>query len=560
MHLAKRIVHRNEAEPLQRALKLVGWNEAARLTDAKIVWDVKTLADSPQQASDAPQPHQLVNYIPAMLHCCRKGVFALLLGRLRALLPPDAALADGRYVPVQFALPLQAAALAEHIKAASAAAKLRGKPAPTYIVKPDCGSQGDGIQLTTDPLKHSWDASKERVVQHYIGAPMLLDGLKFDLRLYVLVLGGGASGGGPRAYLYREGLARFAVDSYAPPSKDNLRNVHMHLTNYSLNKKAEGFKHNEEVDGGDDGSKRTVSSVFAALAAAGRIPHADALWSEIAHLVRRALGWLDPILRTARTPQPCFQVLGLDVLLDRKARPWLIELNDHPSFRIDLSWDEPGQYTMNGGSNSMPSPVDEAIKVPMLEDVLRVVGAARGLSTSRDRTNDSGGAAGTHFFEVRPDEDDEASLRILRRLARLFERHTPPSARREATDPRAAAQYASSDPFGVPGPRWRGPASPFAAFLQTVDLVQARGASGAATARGALARHDVELIVLSVCGKGGTMDVLTFSEACARVAVRRWPEEGSQSAALARLLELFPEEEVEQDENEEDDDDDLGDA
>ena len=75
-------------EERKRALKLVGWNEAARLTDAKIVWDVKTLADSPQQASDAPQPHQLVNYIPAMLHCCRKGVFALLLGRLRALLPP----------------------------------------------------------------------------------------------------------------------------------------------------------------------------------------------------------------------------------------------------------------------------------------------------------------------------------------------------------------------------------------------------------------------------------------------------------------------------------------
>ena len=41
----------------------------------------------------------------------------------------------------------------------------------------------------------------------------------------------------------------------------------MHLTNYSLNKKADGFKHSTAVDGGDDGSKRTVSSVFASLAA-----------------------------------------------------------------------------------------------------------------------------------------------------------------------------------------------------------------------------------------------------------------------------------------------------
>ena len=43
-----------------------------------------------------------------------------------------------------------------------------------------------------------------------------------------------------------------------------------------------------------------------------------------------------------------FQVLGFDVLLDSKARPWLLEMNDHPSFRIDLSFDEPGQYSIDG--------------------------------------------------------------------------------------------------------------------------------------------------------------------------------------------------------------------
>jgi hypothetical protein len=62
------------------------------------------------------------------------------------------------------------------------------------------------------------------------------------------------------------------------PARDNLRNVHMHLTNYSLNKKAEGFKHSDAADGGDDGSKRTVSSVFAALAAAGAIADVDTLY------------------------------------------------------------------------------------------------------------------------------------------------------------------------------------------------------------------------------------------------------------------------------------------
>ena len=206
-------------------------------------------------------------------------------------------------------------------------------------------------------------------MQEYVAQPLLLDGLKFDLRLYVLV----TSVVPLRAYLCHEGLARFAVSDYVAPSKDNIRDVHMHLTNYSLNKKAEGFKHSDAADGGDDGSKRTVSSVFAALKASGQVEDIDALWEEIGRLVGRSLAVLQPILSSARTDQPCFKVLGFDVLLDHRARPWLIEINDHPSLRIDLSWDEPGQYSMNG-LNSIPSPVDETIKVPMLTDALRIVG------------------------------------------------------------------------------------------------------------------------------------------------------------------------------------------
>ena len=112
----------------------------------------------------------------------------------------------------------------------------------------------------------------------------------------------------------------------------------MHLTNYSLNKKSENFKSNDEADGGDDGSKRTASSVFATLRAAGQISDVGALWDEIGCLVGRSLAALHPVLSTARTEQKCFQILGFDVLLDSKCRPWLVEINDHPSFRIDLSF------------------------------------------------------------------------------------------------------------------------------------------------------------------------------------------------------------------------------
>ena len=75
----------------------------------------------------------------------------------------------------------------------------------TMIVKPDCMSQGKGIFLTRNfdeiPPQETF------VVQEYMVDPYLIDNLKFDLRLYVLVL----SCDPLKIFLYQEGLARFAT-------------------------------------------------------------------------------------------------------------------------------------------------------------------------------------------------------------------------------------------------------------------------------------------------------------------------------------------------------------
>ena len=67
--------------------------------------------------------------------------------------------------------------------------------------------------------------------------PFLIDGLKFDLRIYVLITGISPL----RCFIYKEGLARFATQSYQSPIGSNLNNLCMHLTNYAINKEQSGF-------------------------------------------------------------------------------------------------------------------------------------------------------------------------------------------------------------------------------------------------------------------------------------------------------------------------------
>ena len=50
----------------------------------------------------------------------------------------------------------------------------------------------------------------------------------------------------------------------------------------------------------------------------------------------------------------CFQILGLDVFLDEQLRPWLIEVNNLPSFATD-------------------SPLDKKIKLDMIYETIALL-------------------------------------------------------------------------------------------------------------------------------------------------------------------------------------------
>uniref|UniRef100_A0A8C3PLU9 Tubulin polyglutamylase TTLL6 n=1 Tax=Calidris pygmaea TaxID=425635 RepID=A0A8C3PLU9_9CHAR len=151
----------------------------------------------------------------------------------------------------------------------------------TFICKPDSGCQGRGIFITRNPeeIKHG----EHMICQQYIAKPFLIDGFKFDMRIYVLV----TSCDPLRIFVYKEGLARFATMRYIDPSSRNLGDICMHLTNY--------------------------------------VPQ---------HIIIKTLISAHPVVKhnyqscfpNHTTGCACFEILGFDILLDRRLKPWLLEV------------------------------------------------------------------------------------------------------------------------------------------------------------------------------------------------------------------------------------------
>ena len=121
-----------------------------------------------------------------------------------------------------------------------------GKADQVYIIKPDGGAQGKGIFLTRNV--NDIPSNTLCVAQNYILNPLLIDGKKFDLRIYVLV----TSCKPLRVYLFKDGLVRICAEAFARPNTANLEERCMHLTNYAVNKFNENFVGDDHLSEEDD--------------------------------------------------------------------------------------------------------------------------------------------------------------------------------------------------------------------------------------------------------------------------------------------------------------------
>lgn len=286
------------------------------------------------------QPWQVVNRIPMINLICRKAPFVRTIHRIGRFFP-----SHYNFIPRSFILPHQNIPFAQTLNTSNR----------RYIIKPDGGALGHGIQIL-EPGKPYTPWTRLAIAQEYIESA-LFDGYKFDLRVYALV----ASTNPLRVYVYRNGIARFCSE----PATSNT--IFSKLTNTAVNIK------NPATNAAS--ITRTIEDVFAKLKKQG--VNVERIWKEIDRVVALTMISVSGFVAHAANAKcpiagysRCFQLLGFDILLDKDWKPWVLEVNYRPSLEFGTA-DE------------------KQMKVEMLKDVIRITAPSEeveALVRSREKT------------------------------------------------------------------------------------------------------------------------------------------------------------------------------
>ena len=191
-----------------------------------------------------------------------------------------------------------------------------------WLLKPCASSRGRGIRLLTD-LE---DIPKKTIATHYIYNPHLINGKKYDMRLYLLV--------------------EKMTDSY------------IHLTNYSINKTSSKFEANDTVDGefGDKWTLYTLRKYFEK----NKLDF-NGVWTKIKDIIVKIIlsvtDFAIPLIKSFKLSSAnLFELYGVDILLDDTLNPWLMEVNLNPSLNCD-------------------SQLDLKVKSKLMTDIFNIIGA-----------------------------------------------------------------------------------------------------------------------------------------------------------------------------------------
>eukprot|EP01137_Pigoraptor_chileana_P035743 Opistho-2@30235 len=225
-----------------------------------------------------------------------------------------------------FFLPRDASRFESHAKDLHASQATEGRrDEQKWIVKPANGGGGSGIKVVDglggvlslcNGIRGNSNA-KEIIAQPYVGTPLLIDGHKFDLRIYLVVM----SVSPLRLYMYSEGLVRFASVAYDHNATDG-GSKEQYLTNTSINKKVKAI----------DDLVWSFAHLRSHLADNGADP--DVIFGRIHMHIAMAFVASEPAFRARfkdigdnYTCAECYHFLGVDVIINSDLQPSIIEMN-----------------------------------------------------------------------------------------------------------------------------------------------------------------------------------------------------------------------------------------
>jgi hypothetical protein len=274
---------------------------------------------------------QRFNHLPGISALCNKAALAhnLSEGRLRLEGTPMEARLD--IVPQTFSLPQEREELAHFVQ---------DHPETRWIQKPKGAARGAGVALL-QTYREAPDCG-DYLVQRYLERPHLRSSFKYVLRCYVVL----TSLVPLRAYLYHEGFQKLATEPFTLESTSPF----IHLTNPDINRQ------NQKIP-----DYYTLSEYRRWLSSENW--DADRLWQRIQSLVTATVATARRSILSAGKLrcEGCYELLGLDILVDCDRRPWLLECNVGPSLNIESG-------TGTGGRR------EYLVKTGLLKDLQALVG------------------------------------------------------------------------------------------------------------------------------------------------------------------------------------------